>query len=161
MRWLAAVTIVLLASGCASAGSNKRHDPQQSQRHPSPSAAFSAHGAITVTGEDNVGIISDAVTPGQECFGAGGAADIAPGAQVVVTDASGRTVAVGKMEMGRTTEHKRYKNPRYDEQCVVPFTVSDVPSGEKFYGIKVGQRPATQETEAEMRAAPGLKLSIG
>ncbi|MEV4096953.1 hypothetical protein [Streptosporangium saharense] len=84
------------------------------------------------------------------CVTTGGYSDIQEGAQVVVTDASGTTVALGRLAYGSWNRHTG---------CVFLFNVPDVPGGHKFYGVEVGHRGRLQYT-AEQVAQP-LALTIG
>jgi len=87
---------------------------------------------------------------GNDCQGASdsGYDDIRLGAQVTVTDQSGKTIAVSELEQGMYTG---------SDMCVFPFKVK-VPSGKKFYGVTVSHRGMIQFTEKQMKDGPGLTL---
>jgi hypothetical protein len=72
-----------------------------------------------------------------------------PGAQVVVTDDAGHTLAVGHLDQGS------YR----DDECSFAFTVAGIPAGRKFYGITVSHRGTLTYTEAQLTAGP-LDLSL-
>ena len=76
--------------------------------------------------------------------------DIAEGAQVVITDQFGATVAIGELEAGIISMGGTY---------LFQFTVRDVPPGKRFYGVEVSHRGRVQYDEAKLRAGP--ELSIG
>ncbi|WP_326644568.1 hypothetical protein OIE67_25690 [Nonomuraea fuscirosea] len=84
------------------------------------------------------------------CTTGGGYDDIRQGAQVVVTDAAGKTIALGQLGAGGW---------KRDVGCSFLFTVPEVPAGEKFYGIEVSHRGRVQYT-AEQMTTP-IELSIG
>lgn len=75
------------------------------------------------------------------CFGANGYADISAGAQVTVSDSSGKTVALGELSGGRVRSGA----------CVFDVTVEDVPAGNRFYKVEVTHRGNVQYSEDEMR----------
>lgn len=76
--------------------------------------------------------------------------DIEEGAQVVVTDESGETIGVGKLQEGFVEVPKGFDFAARD--CVFKFVVRGVPRDREFYGIEVTHRgvvqiPAPQITE--------------
>jgi len=104
------VLIVLLLAGCAS---------------PSP-ATHIIEGAMALTD-------SDGWYPaqlGDPCTGQGGYADMTEGAQVVVRDGAGETLAVGNLEAGRLLKWN---------QCAFAFTIEGIPTAD-FYRIEVAHR---------------------
>lgn len=83
--------------------------------------------------------------------GSGGAfSDLRPGAQVVVSDAAAKTLALGELGPGRQDGIGG---------CVFAFTVKNVPSGQQFYGVEVAHRGRVQYP-AEQLAKP-LTLTLG
>lgn len=111
-----------------------------------PTAALKVDGSVTVVGQSPQVVTQDELT----CQGGGGYDDIRQGAQVVVSDSAGKTVALGQLGAG---SWKRGVG------CIFLFTVADVPAGEKFYGLEVSHRGRVQYTAAQL-AAP-VELSIG
>lgn len=76
--------------------------------------------------------------------------DITSGAQVVVTDASGKVLAVTALRSSKDISSLA---------CDFPFTVT-VPSGQSRYGIVIGHNRGTVWfTSAEMKHGPGLDLT--
>lgn len=84
------------------------------------------------------------------CSGYEGYDDMVAGAQVVIRDATGETVAVSALDEGE---------PQGRTSCIFPFTVEDVPAGESIYSVEVSHRGEItfKEDEAEV----GLTLSLG
>lgn len=86
-----------------------------------------------------------------ECVGQGGYSDIRVGVQVVVTDASGTTVGIGRVE--------KFANKGLF--CAYEFLVPDVPAGLGFYGVEVSKRGRVQYDEERLRAGVTLTLGAG
>ncbi|MEO3863693.1 hypothetical protein [Acrocarpospora sp. B8E8] len=103
-------------------------------------------GAITVTNTAGGGWDS----PSGVCQLSDGYNDINEGAQVVVSDASAKTLAIGRLGRGNLTE---------PFSCSFSFTVSGVPAGEKSYGVEVSHRGRIQYPAAEL--AQPLALTLG
>lgn len=76
--------------------------------------------------------------------------DITEGAQVVIADSSGKTLAIGSLEGGRRVA---------STACSFTFTIKGVPDGEAFYGISVAHRGAVQFTRADLDKP--IRLSVG
>ncbi len=114
-------------------------------------AAAGAYVLLRPTGFDVQGTfeLSDIDTARAGCIGQGGYSDITGHDQVVVTDAAGKTVAIGRVVKGTTD----------GETCEYTFLVPDVPSGLGFYGVEVGRRGRVQYNEEQIRQ--GVKLTLG
>jgi hypothetical protein len=67
---------------------------------------------------------------GSECYGVGGFRDIRGTMPVVVKDAEGKILAVGKTAIGRRSDNV---------SCVFDYSVADVPKS-NFYQIQFGRR---------------------
>lgn len=98
------------------------------------------------------------------CEGTGGYADITRGAQVVVRDPEGRTIAVGALGPGKTqdvTEYKQYNGGtvRYAWSCVFPFEIPEVPWHD-FYSVEVTHRGQVTFTQAQVLLGE-VHLSLG
>jgi hypothetical protein len=104
---------------------------------------------FTATG--TVAVDDDSVTrsAGSVCFVSGTYPDVVAGAQVVITDAASKTVAIGALGPGRADDQ---------HDCVFPFSVRGVPSGLGFYGVEVAHRGRVQFTEAEMHGDVRMTL---
>ena len=87
--------------------------------------------------------VTGSLTIASDC-GSWGYDDLREGAEVTVTDESGKVLAVGALS---------------GSGCVYTWQVNGVPVGPKLYGVTVGHRGAVHYTEAELRA--GVQLSIG
>lgn len=85
------------------------------------------------------------------CGGTGGFKDIRAGAQVVISDADGSTVAISRLDAGTVTSGRG---------CVLPFAVSNVPAGKGFYGVEVSHRGVLRYDEAEISTRE-LDLTLG
>ena len=134
-----------LAAGCAS-----------SQPEPSPSvsvpALLSIGGTVSVAGG-----VSQNGLDGEPCaLAEAGYEDIRDGAQVVITDASSKTIAVGKLGPGKM--RRPGGADASDRHCVFAFEVS-APRGHDFYGIEVSHRGRLQYTAAQLQAP--LELTLG
>lgn len=82
------------------------------------------------------------------CAGTGGYSDIREGAQVIVTDAAGKTVGVGALSKGVP-----------DGSTVCRFTLDvSVPAGLGFYGVELGRRGSVKYAEQDLDT---VRLSIG
>ncbi|MEU1720352.1 hypothetical protein [Nonomuraea sp. NPDC005692] len=136
-RGLLAVAVVLVVAGCGS---------EPAPAVTSAAAALTVSGSVTVKGGPPQVLTENELT----CRGGGGFDDLRQGAQVVVTDAAGTTIALGQLSGG---SWKRGVG------CIFLFTVPDVPGGEKFYGVEISHRGRAQYTAAQI-AAP-LAMEIG
>lgn len=120
---MACAASVVLLSGCAQA--------------PKP---FTVHGTISVPGGFNDNTL--------ECTPDDGYGDISQGAQVVVEDATSKTVGVASL--GTPTSALGV--------CVFKFTVR-VPPGSAFYKVTTGTRGGVQYTQAQLEH--GIALTLG
>lgn len=124
---------------------------------PAPVAATSAPaakvvtGTLTLTDEDGIDWSSSA-----GCFGTGGYDDVRSGAQVVITDPAGKTVALGKLDQGVLDGTVP---GRTADLCKFTFAVTGVPTGHGFYGVEVAHRGRVQYPEQQLFAA--LSLTLG
>jgi len=107
------------------------------------STSFSISGQVAVQAKDYSGP--------EGCSTNAGYADVAPGAQVVVTDQGGATVALG--QLGSVTADHVHAD------CVYSISVDGVPTGKDFYGVQVTHRGAVQFTEDQVRSP--ISLTIG
>lgn len=82
---------------------------------------------------------------GHACFGIANFDDISPGMEIVVSDGTGRTVAVGRLEEGYTT------GDDYETPCVLPFAVEDLTIAD-FYRVELGTRGAFRYSYEELEA---------
>jgi hypothetical protein len=119
----------------------------------SPSATdekFSAGGSLLVF--DHVVKVDD------RCEGSGGFMDIHPGAQVVIRDASGKTVGVGVLDSGYVPpEFRDLEYPGTAGACSWNFKIGDIPSGAGPYSVEVAHRGEVTFAEAD---AKDISLSL-
>jgi len=87
---------------------------------------------------------------GTGCRGTDGHSDIDAGTQVVIEDADGTTIAVGRLEIGQVGGVG---------SCRFPFNVVDVPEGERFYAVRIGRRGDFRYSSAEAHEMVELSLS--
>lgn len=78
-------------------------------------------------------------TQGDQCSSTRGYTDIAPGAPVVIHDASGEVVAMGSLQAGRAADLFEAGEQQLAAACAFEFEVADVPSG-AVYGVQVSHR---------------------
>lgn len=121
---------------------------------------ISVIGTMSVAGGDSANGASDG--NGAPCEMSGGYSDIKSGAQVVVTDAGSKTLALGALGPGKLLLPNNDDTPLYKwvaRRCVFPFSVANVPAGQQFYGVEVSHRGRVQYPAD--RIAQPLDLSLG
>lgn len=100
--------------------------------------AFQGGGdTFTVTGELD---LRDDDTIEARCVGQGGFSDIVGGAQVVLTDQDGKTVAVGRLSDGFSDRGV----------CRYFFELRDAPGDRDFYGLEIGHRSKIQYSRKDL-----------
>lgn len=153
-RIFATLAAVGLLAGCTSARGAVHHH----------AAASKSADPVTVVGSVTVkrASIMTEDGPGTVCWTDGNAPafgspspydDVKAGAQVVITDASGKTLALGKLGDGTAVGASSET-----ADCRFDFTIYDVPGGSSFYGIKVGTEQSQQFPAA---ALPSAAVSFG
>lgn len=140
MRSLIGLAAAFVLAGCSSVPA------PVSEPVPEP---FSVTGKMTVTGTGPL----DYWTGGQgsACQNGGGYGDINLGTQVVVSDASGKTLALGRLGPGTVSDAA-------GRSCSFPFVVSGVPAGHEFYGIEIAHRGRLQYTADQIQQPLSLEL---
>ena len=129
MRAIAPITLLVLALAATACGA----------------APIKVTGTLTMKRHYPSIVISEGL-----CVTSGGYADIRPGAQVVITDAASKTLAVGQLDLGK---------PNEAEDCVWPFAIDGVPGGLDFYGVEVNRRGRVQYPA--VRISQPLTLTLG
>ena len=76
------------------------------------------------------------------CEGRGGGADIAKGAEVVLSDDAGKTLTITALGAGKPARNS----------CLFQFSAT-VPAGRKSYGVSVSNRPPVRFSEVEVAHA--------
>lgn len=96
----------------------------------------------------------DPVNASYDCVAPEGYSDVADGAQITATNASGDVVAIGTLEAGQ------YDFESDKMFCQFPFSIEDIVLDEKLYGISVGNlvRGDVQFSVEDMRRGPRLYL---
>ena len=137
---LALLTGGLLLTGCAGAGESEATETAE------------IRGTLTVpTVHEVVG--NNTVIIGDTCEAADGYGDVHKGGQVAVLDPEGTIVAIGELGEGKPTT--------VGNDCTFPFSVPDVPVGEKFYSIDVGNEFRGIHTITEDQLGVYQTLTIG
>lgn len=91
-------------------------------------------------------------TPTPDCQGSGGYSDLQAGAQVIVRDASEKTIAKGTLKPGL---------PLDADTCRFGFSVSGIPDSD-FYSVEVSHRGALTYSAKDLDATGwALDLTIG
>lgn len=114
-------------------------------------------GSITVTGQLELtgsGIAFGDTTG--ECVGDGGYDDLHEGTQIVITDAAGKTIAVGALGEGKPDALAGTINPK-PKYCAFQFEIT-APGGHDFYGVAIGKRGSVQYAASTL--AKPLRLSL-
>ena len=110
--------------------------------------------AILLTHQGQIAVRGDMEVL-ESCFSAStDYPDIATGSQVVITDASGKVLAVTALG-----GMKNISMPLSGGACDYPFAVT-VPSGQSRYGVTIGHNRGTVWfTPAQMKDGPALELN--
>lgn len=146
--WLIAVVVALLIGGGAGFGIGHATAGSGSSSDTSNPGVDTITVSGTMTLADLTSISGELGTDDDACSGTGGYSDIAEGAQVVVTDDTGKTLVITQLGAGTII----------DGGCEFPFT-AEVPKGKGFYGFTVTHRGTVKEAEADL--AGGVALTIG
>lgn len=107
--------------------------------------------SVTVKGQVDLLFEKSNGNDHNNCFGTGGLSDLKGGAQVVITDTAGATVAVTSLRPGVLD----LSGDPY--LCVLRFEAS-APAGKGFYGVQIANRDRVQYPEAQLGQ---IKLSVG
>jgi hypothetical protein len=107
-------------------------------------AKLQIHGSMSLLDTSGDGIL---VTGDKTCTGSGGYSDIQAGAEVVISDDKGATLAITHLTGGGGLS----------VSCVFSFA-TEVPAGKGFYGVTVPHRGTVKMSEAEVTQAA---LSLG
>ena len=105
---------------------------------------FDLHGTLVLDSEWQVG-------SNHTCSGKATYEDVREGAQVVITDPAGTTVALGHLGLGK---------PKEPVGCGFPISVPDVPAGHRIYGVAIpGHGDPVQVSERDA-ANGGVQLIL-
>jgi hypothetical protein len=152
---VAATLPMIILAGCSSGGGDATPKPSAQTR-------IDVSGKVLITNSQSR---RDGDEAGTACFTSGNSTafpepssldDVKEGAQVVVSDASGKTVGIGALGGGTTTTAWSGTAGDFPD-CQFTFTVPGVASGQSFYSIKVGDQ-SKQVSAAEI-GSPTITLS--
>lgn len=122
---------------------------------PPPPATFTLNGAITV----NADAVSSDQVVGGSCASATGYDDVQSGAQVTVTDAAGKVVAVGALQAGLVSELFDKEPLRgFASRCSFGFKVLGVAGGQDIYSVEVSHRGEVRFSRAQLDKPISLTL---
>lgn len=145
----AAVVLAVVAGAfVALRGNPLASKPAPADASPSTAGVFKVYGDMTLS----LGDFAWNESP-ESCWGRGGYDDIRGGAQVVVTDADGVTVGVGRLIDGDPTV--------YDDRassCVFRWEIPNVPDGSSFYAVEISHRGKVQFSRADITRSISLTL---
>lgn len=145
------ITIVVTATSAPIA----TNPPQPTQPRVVTHSVF---GTLTVGDADPV------LDPGSamgSCQGGIGYDDIHAGAQALVKDGDGHTLAVADLGPGKVTDVKVLASGGGSLQCQFAFTMRDVPDA-PFYAFSFGRRGGPTYTNSELVAASwSVELTLG
>ena len=148
------IAVVFVLAGCSSSTTGSHTSGTSSQVAASTltvTGSLALRGRIDFIGTGSGDILIDAQG---DCQGEAGFNDITAGAQVVVSDATGKTVALGSLAGGMYDKNAT----GIDIPCTFPFTVTGVPSGQSFYGVEIEHRGKQQYTAAQLASPVTLTL---
>ncbi|MFJ4100061.1 hypothetical protein [Amycolatopsis japonica] len=91
-----------------------------------------------------------------------GYGDLLPGAQVEVTDQSGEVLGVGAVELSDAVANRKSgETSALKAICTSKFSVVNIPTGRKMYGVHIGNANRGVIWKPESEAKQGFELSIG
>lgn len=90
------------------------------------------------------------------CSGRGGYDDMTRGTTVVVTDETGKTIALGELQTGVADRDPDATD--FAIRCRLKFDVTGIPEGHQFYSVEVGHRGEVQYTRDGLNRPLSLEL---
>lgn len=151
-------------AACLLAGCSSKASPSSSSStHTSAPSTVSVSGNVTVTGQFAITENGDATTcwtlgnsPLAQTLNSSSPYDaVKEGAQVVVTDAAGKTLGIGQLGTGRAAVAA---NPAEHFDCTFSFIVQGIPGGQSFYGVKVADQQPKQFAASSIG---GVQIILG
>jgi hypothetical protein len=118
---------------------------------------FDVFGTLVLSASGSLGLVGNGVE-GTACTGSRGFDDIAQGAQVVVRDSTGKTVALGQLDAGQLTASITDDSVGAPCQFIIRIDGVKATSGSAFYSIEVAHRGQIQFTRPN---AGNLALTLG
>lgn len=156
LGWTVLVLVLLIGAGVST-----WFFMQPEPAKPTATSSSTGPGTFTVSGTVILsrGQFTWVSSENPTCNGFNGFDDIRGGGQVTVTDASGKTLAVGSISRGNaegiTTETDGTHRAAI---CPLPFSVLDVPRGVGPYGVKITHRGTLTYTEDQLIASLTLEF---
>jgi hypothetical protein len=138
---IAAACTVLALTACG--------DSDQLPAHTPPPATTPAQVPFTIRAQFELRLGQFVWNTGQGCWGYFAYTDVRAGTTVTVADASGTTVAMGKLDQGQTVMDT--DDPTRAQSCLWTVDVPAVPSGRAFYSVQIGDRSPQRFPEAELQ----------
>lgn len=136
--WIAAVVIALVVGGGV----------VYFVTRPAALPSFDVHGSLAAADLFAV----NTATAGGSCTAPAGDSDIAAGTQVLITNASGKTVGLGELGAGA------YPTGLVLPVCDFPFTVTGIPGGQGPYSIAIGDHG---KVAFDQKDAGDLEINLG
>lgn len=159
LRGLVMAGAILLLAACASETSTGVADTPTTAT-PSTPADFAVSGFVDVPVDETMTkLVNPDMQDQGSCGVSDGYDDIRGGAQVIVTDAAGTTVALGNLDPGRVQTTDAEKTVA-NANCRFAFVITGIPAGSKFYGVEISKRGRVQYA-AERLNGQTLELTIG
>lgn len=119
--------------------------------------SFKASGKVTIIGADKAQVLSaDGAGEGERCQGTGLLSDFGGGDEVVVLDADGKKIGVGRLQEGKLPEAASELLQIGLNSCVLGFTVDDIPSGDGLMTLRIGEK----ETTFKMAEASNIEVTV-
>jgi hypothetical protein len=121
-----------------------------------------AQQTMTVQGSATLHVTWSTLSSGSSCTGAGVYSWLQPGTSVTISDANGTIVGTTTLSSGTAYASGSSNYGGYADTCVFPFTLTNVPAGDNFYRVGVGNVAADGVTfTAEQLRTSGAAISYG
>lgn len=125
-------------------------------------AFAAAHQTMTVRGSVTVHDTWGTLRTVGSCTGAGASAWLHPGTAVTISDANGEVIGTTTLADGTPLASGGSNYGNYADNCVFPFTLTDVPSTAGAYRVGVGTAPAGGVTyTADELRRNGASIFVG
>jgi hypothetical protein len=125
-------------------------------------AFVAAHQTMSVQGSVTVHDPWGTMRTGNSCTAAGADSWLHPGTTVTISDATGTIVATTTLSGGTPLASGGSNYGNYADNCVFPFSLTNVPTTADFYRVGVGTAPASGITfTADELRRNGAKIFIG
>lgn len=149
----AGVVALLAVAGCSSSADG-------AEQTPSPTGPKSGivEGVLAVEADWSANVQGGNTTIDGPCVVETGYDDQREGAQVVVADAAGKTIALGELK-SEGLQIVDGSTDMLDTWCGFSFRL-DVPKGEDFYSVAIGSRDPIQHPADEFFGDP-IDVSLG